>query len=207
VTKRDPEATRTAILEAAEEEFLAKGMGETTTSAIARRAGVTKSLIHHHFGSKEALWEEVKQVRFSQYATRQLDILEVSDPTADLLRQSMELYFRSLQRNPQIVRLLAWMFLEDDESCGEMDRELCTRGVEKIAQAQERGELRDDIDPHFVLFSFLALIQHWFQFRDHYRRDTGLEGPTAELDEAYLQAAETIFFRGVGREPDEAKPA
>jgi hypothetical protein len=25
------------------------------------------------------------------------------------------------------------IFLEDDESCGEMDRELCTRGVEKIA--------------------------------------------------------------------------
>lgn len=200
--KRNPEATRAAILEAAETEFLAKGVAETTTSAIARRAGVTKSLIHHHFGSKEALWDEVKRVRFAQYATRQLDILAVSEPTAELLRESVELYFRFLQDNAQIVRLLAWMFLEGDDTCDDLDRELITQGVAKIAGAQERGDLRSDIEPHFVLFAFLALVQHWFQARGHYCRDAGLDAPSRELDEAYLDALQKIFFGGVGTGAD-----
>ncbi|MEZ4645667.1 MAG: helix-turn-helix domain-containing protein [Chloroflexota bacterium] len=29
-------------------------------SAIARHSGVTQSMIHHYFGSKEALWQAVK---------------------------------------------------------------------------------------------------------------------------------------------------
>ena len=40
-TRRDPEATRAAILEAAEEAFLQKGVADASTSLIARRAGVT----------------------------------------------------------------------------------------------------------------------------------------------------------------------
>src|SRR5690606_25552520 len=53
--RRDPDATRAEILEAAEQLFLQDGFGRTSISAIARLAGVTKSLIHHHFGTKEAL--------------------------------------------------------------------------------------------------------------------------------------------------------
>ena len=67
--QRNPEATRASILEAAEEVFLEKGYSAAALSAIARRAGVTKSLLHHHFGSKEGLWHEVKLRRFSHYAT------------------------------------------------------------------------------------------------------------------------------------------
>ena len=45
--QRDPEATRNALLEAAEEVFLKNGFGNTSLSEIAKRAGITKSLIHH----------------------------------------------------------------------------------------------------------------------------------------------------------------
>ena len=66
--QRDPEATRAALLEAAETLFLEKGFGNTSLSEIGRQAGITKSLIHHYFGSKEGLWREVKTRRFMQYA-------------------------------------------------------------------------------------------------------------------------------------------
>ena len=64
---RNPEATRAAILDAAEKIFLGKGYGEASMSQIAAEAGVTKSLLHHYFGSKENLWTEVKTRRFSIY--------------------------------------------------------------------------------------------------------------------------------------------
>ena len=48
----DPEGTRAAILEAARRIFVERGPAAVALSEIAEASGVTKSLIHHHFGSK-----------------------------------------------------------------------------------------------------------------------------------------------------------
>jgi len=196
---RDPEATRAAILQAAEEIFLEKGYADTSLSAIASRAGVTKSLIHHHFGSKEGLWRQVKEQRFSEYANQQAAMLAAGEPTSELLRRSMDVYFRFLQRNPEIVRILAWMYLEqdEDEHCLFQEKELIREGVAKVQEGQATGKLRDDIDPRFLIFTFLGLAQHWFQDRQHFIHDFGHEGSAEELDEAYLLAMSKIFFEGV----------
>lgn len=195
---RNPEATRAAILEAAEELFLEQGFNGTALSEIAARAGVTKSLLHHHFGSKEGLWHEVKVRRFSQYAERQMDMLATQRPTADLLKESMQTYFRFLQRNPQLVRILAWVFLEQQEDeCAAMDEQLTRAGIDKIRAAQERGELRADLNPAFILFTFIGIAQHWFQDKAHVLDHLGLSSQSEQVDEAYLGDAITIFFEGV----------
>lgn len=195
---RDPEATRTAILDAAEKAFISKGFAETSTSYIAKLAGVTKSLIHHHFGSKEGLWEEVKVRRFSVYASQQMDLLREQEATADLLRDSMKMYFRFLRANPELVRMLAWMFLEQDEGeCADLDRELTISGMDKIRAAQERGDLRSDLNPGFILFSFIGLAQHWYQDKRWMLDKIGLSADSEAVDEAYLEDAVKIFFEGV----------
>jgi TetR/AcrR family transcriptional regulator len=196
---RDPEVTKAAILDAAEEVFLAHGFAQATTSAIAARAGVTKSLLHHHFGSKEGLWNEVKTRRFAHYANQQLQMLDTSEPTIELLRDSISFYFRFLKANPQMVRILAWIYLEQQgDACEELDRDLTTHGVAKLREAQERGLLRADIDPHFILFTFIGTLQHWFQDRDFFRHHMADPDVTDDrLDEAYLQAFLKIFMEGV----------
>ena len=196
---RDPEATRAAILDAAEEAFLAEGFDKTSTAAIARRAGVTKSLIHHHFGSKDGLWDEVKVRRFSRYAEQQMALLEQQEPSAELLRESMKMYFRFLRANPQLVRLMAWMFLEqdEDEECADLDRELTRAGIEKIRLSQERGDLRRDLNPGFILFTFIGIAQHWYQDKRWMLDKIGLSAGSEAVDEAYLEDAVKIFFEGV----------
>jgi TetR/AcrR family transcriptional regulator len=197
-TKRDPEATRHALLEAAETVFLEKGFGNTALSEIARRAGVTKSLIHHHFGSKESLWQVVKQRRIDEYAGEQLAMLETSAPSDDLLKNSIELYFRFLKKNPQIVRILAWMFVERETGdCPMKHDELIQAGLRQIRAGQDAGILRADIDARFMLFTFLGIAQHWFQDRDHFIHDFGTEGLDGDLDEIYLAAMVNIFLGGV----------
>jgi TetR/AcrR family transcriptional regulator len=198
VGSRDPEATRAAILDAAEEVFLAKGYGNAAMSQIARRAGITKSLIHHHFGSKEGLWREVKMRRFSQYLEQQAAMLEEAEPSAELLQRSMDAYFRFLQANPQIVRILAWVFLEqDDDFCLSGEKELTQAGIEKIVEGQRKGQLRDDLDPRCIIFTFLGLAQHWFQDRHHFINDFGYDGNIEDLDEHYLSDMAKIFFEGI----------
>lgn len=196
--QRDPEATRQALVQAAEEVFLEKGFGNSSLSEIAKRAGITKSLIHHYFGSKNGLWREVKTQRFMHYALKQMEMIKDSVPSAELLRASMAFYFDFLKRNPQIVRVLAWMFLEQDvDECMDVDRELVQMGIEKIRDTQNLGQLRSDIDPRFILFAFIGLCQHWFQDKGHFLESFGAEGLEEDLDNAYLSAMIEIFFNGV----------
>lgn len=197
---RDSEATKAAIIEAAEAIFLEKGFGNTAVSEIAKRARVTKSLIHHHFGSKEALWREVKYRRFMDYAAKQLPMIQQSEATVELLRQSMELYFRFLKENPQVVRIMAWMFLERyerDDACEAADRMLIEAGVGKIMEGQAQGSIRADIDPRFILFTFVGIAQHWFQDKAHFCQTFDQKGLAEDLDEAYMGDAVKIFFEGV----------
>jgi TetR/AcrR family transcriptional regulator len=196
--QRNPEATKDALIEAAEAIFMEKGFGNTSLSEIAKRAGITKSLIHHYFGSKEGLLHEVKTRRFTHYASQESKILRNSKPSAELLRASVAFYFDFLRRNPQIVRILAWMYLEQDQGiCFEKDRELVRLGVEKVREIQAAGQLRSDIDPRFIVFIFLGLCQHWFQGKDHFREKFGTEGLSDDLDEAYLSDMIEIFFKGI----------
>jgi DNA-binding transcriptional regulator YbjK len=53
--RRDPEAHRAAILQAARETLAENGYARTTIREVARRAGVTHGLVMRHFGSKEQL--------------------------------------------------------------------------------------------------------------------------------------------------------
>jgi TetR/AcrR family transcriptional regulator len=196
-SRRDPQATRQAILEAAEEVFLERGFGNASMSSIAQRAAVTKSLIHHHFGSKDGLWTEVKSRRLSAYFEEQLQMLEASEPGVDLLQRSIEHYFRFLQRNPEVVRLAAWMYLEHDDDCSNLDQELQETGVERIREAQERGEIRGDLHPRSVLVSFIALTQFWFQSREHLWLEQAPTASPEAIDETYFQDMLRIYFEGV----------
>lgn len=53
------ERTRRRILDAASALFAAKSFDGVSIRAIAREAGVDAALVHHYFGPKEALFEEV----------------------------------------------------------------------------------------------------------------------------------------------------
>lgn len=190
---RDAESTRAAILDAAEESFLFKGFAETSTAEIARLADVTKSLIHHHFGSKEALWELVKERAISAYAEGQeAELREATEPDAQLLRNAIARYFSFLQANPAVVRLFAWTHLDEDQDCGRLDAELVRLGAERIRQAQERGLLRADINPAHVVTMFVNACTQWFEARAHHAQWPGV-GTDAEYLDDFLK----VFFEGL----------
>src|SRR5690348_12262919 len=50
---------RAAIVDAAMEEFVARGFAATRLDDIARRAGVAKGTIYLHFKDKESMFEEL----------------------------------------------------------------------------------------------------------------------------------------------------
>jgi TetR/AcrR family transcriptional regulator len=190
---RDPDLTRERIIEAAHALFVKKGFAAVSMREIASRSGVTKSLIHHHFGSKEALWELVKEQAISAYAEGQEAELRAAEaPDADLLRNAVVKYFEFLQANPAVVRLFAWTHLDEDQSCGRLDAELVRLGSERVRQAQERGLLRKDVNPAHVVTLFVNACTQWFEARAHHSQWPGV-GSDAEYLDDFLK----IFFEGL----------
>ncbi|QOC21946.1 TetR/AcrR family transcriptional regulator [Wenzhouxiangella sp. AB-CW3] len=193
---RDAEQTRARILQAAFELFVDQGFAAVTMRELAERSGVTKSLIHHHFGNKEALWDAVKELAFSRYYESQKQELEQAGvPDADLLRNGVVRYFRFLADNPQVVRLFTWAHLEGDSSCVHMDAELVGLGAERVRQAQEAGLLRDDVNPTHVVTTFINACTQWFATCEHHA-----DWPGMGNDEQYLDDFLKIFMRGL--QPD-----
>jgi TetR/AcrR family transcriptional regulator len=184
---RDPDLTRERILEAAYKLFVSKGFAAVSMRDLARESGVTKSLIHHHFGSKEALWELVKEQAIAAYAEGQVAQLKAAEaPDAELLRDSIARYFHFLEQNPEVVRLFAWTHLDADQSCGQLDAELVRLGAERVRQAQARGLLRADVNPTHVVTLFVNGCTHWFQARAHHAQWPGV-GNDAEYLEDFLK--------------------
>ncbi len=190
---RDPDLTRERILAAAQALFVEKGFAAVSMREIAARSGVTKSLIHHHFGSKEALWELVKEQAFAAYAEGQTADLERADePDAELLKDAVARYFHFLKDHPEVVRLFAWTHLDEDQSCGRLDAELVALGAERIRQTQQRGLMRADVNPAHVVTMFVNACTQWFEARAHHAQWPGV-GSDAEYLDDFLK----IFMEGL----------
>ena len=77
---------RAAIVEAAFDEFIARGFAATRLDDVAKRAGVAKGTIYLHFKDKEALFEELVRTAIVPLIGR----LAAPAPPAGSVRDVME---------------------------------------------------------------------------------------------------------------------
>lgn len=100
---------REDILRAAAKEFAAKGFHGATTAGIARAAGVTQPLVHHHFGSKVGLWEAVLKDLFGELRVLQEGTLRDLHgvDTAAWLRILLRQFVLFSARRPELARIMA----------------------------------------------------------------------------------------------------
>jgi TetR/AcrR family transcriptional regulator len=109
---RNPEQTRTAVLAAAERLFSERGFAGTSMRDLAHASGISQPLIHHHFGSKEALYSAVKQRALEQLRALWMGKSSVVRPLK--IEQRVRLLVEFYRKNPQLLRLLSWARLEGD---------------------------------------------------------------------------------------------
>ena len=70
--RRDPEAKRAAVLQAASAAFGREGFEATSAAAIARDAGVSEGIVFHYFGSKHGVLEACAAAQADAFAAREL---------------------------------------------------------------------------------------------------------------------------------------
>jgi AcrR family transcriptional regulator len=102
------EATRAALLDAAEQLFAARGYAGVGTEEIVQRAGVTRGALYHHFRDKEALFRAVYE-RVEQELTERIvsDIPLGSDEPVEVLRKGAAMFLDAcLEPRVQRIALL-----------------------------------------------------------------------------------------------------
>lgn len=167
-------------------------------SDIASAAGVTQSLIHHHFGAKDALWRQVLAGAFEEYGRRQIEMLDVEGHPRGLVRASLAAYFQFLADTPGLGRLLVWAELEGPLSLAQFVPELHGQALGRLRAGQAAGLIRDDVPAEHILLMFQSLCRTWFEERNLVPADDDDDPDrAARLDAAYLEAAWAIFAGGV----------
>lgn len=153
------DTTHQRILAAALSVFSEKGYGASVDD-IARRAGVVKQTLYHHFGGKEALFREAIQGLAEE-------LLVDLAPTGGALREDLVRFARSFRAKVLSEQGLALhrMMVAESPRFPELSRavyEAATavawRRLSQVLQAaMARGELRVD-DPDFAAEMLLSLL-------------------------------------------------
>src|SRR5438132_5730025 len=99
-SRRRPEQTRDAILQAAIQEFARYGIAGARTDAIARAARVNKALLYYYFKDKQTLYGAAMDHAFRQLSTHMMAVLERDLPPGEKVRVYVGEYFDFIAHHP-----------------------------------------------------------------------------------------------------------
>lgn len=185
------------IVRAGRSLFAQKGFEQTTTRAIASKAGVGAGTFFLYFREKRDLLCHIFSVDILETTD---DAYESLDPKASLVAQ-LDHVFGSLldyyARDPRLslvfVKEVFFLRQKDYEGSAEMFAKFAGRMAELVAGAQERGEVDPSIAPvaaamhAFALYGYAAVA--WL---------TGVI-PTRELARELLESQLQLLMRGLAR--------
>ncbi|MCE0733683.1 TetR family transcriptional regulator [Halomonas sp. G15] len=179
-TKAEAAATREALLDAAEEVFLEKGVARTSLEQIARHAGMTRGAVYWHFRNKADLFQAMLgRVRMPFQEL----VAEIGDPSLverplEAIRLAILKGFERLEQ-PHYRRVHA-ILIHHCEVFGDIDPlamqnemadEACGAQADYFACAARLGHLRDDLSPVIAAELMQAMLGGLFHdwLRNHER--------------------------------------
>jgi AcrR family transcriptional regulator len=151
---------RAAIVEAAMDEFIARGFAATRLDEIAKRAGVAKGTIYLHFKDKESMFEELIRTAIVPFVSRLAVLPPPSGSVRDILEAMARMFLHEVAgtRRGDLVRLIISEGPRFPAIADFYYREVVSRGIAAmralIQLAIARGEIRE---PNLVQFPQLMI--------------------------------------------------
>ena len=162
-SKAPPIDKRRQILDAAIRVFARQGFHSTRVSDIADEAGVAYGLVYHYFKSKDEVLNEL----FSERWSLLLSAIEESDQSGISPRAKPEavagFIVDSYRHDPELMKVIIVEVTRAANSFGRTHLAEIRRAYDSIAKivadGQEAGVFRLDIDPTFASMSFYGAIE------------------------------------------------
>ncbi|MFN8164344.1 MAG: TetR/AcrR family transcriptional regulator [Solirubrobacterales bacterium] len=158
-----PADKRRQILDAAVRVFARQGFHATRVSDIADEAGVAYGLVYHYFRSKDEVLNELFVERWSLLLTA----IEEADRTGGSHRARLAavaaFIIDSYRHDPELMKVIIVEVTRAANSFGRTHLAEIRRAYQSIAKivadGQEAGAFRDDIDPLFASMTFYGAIE------------------------------------------------
>ena len=175
---RDSEATREAILDAAERIFADEGLAGARTDAIAAAAGVNKALLYYYFRSKEGLYRAVLEGYVADFNRQALDVLSCEGSACALLLRYINHHFDFIAAHRHHGPLFQRMLMTDEKSWVRLARELGLPRMKALLKLIERGMRSGEfrrMDSFHVAISLVSLIAFYFSSAPVLRAVSGID--------------------------------
>jgi len=198
--KRNPEESRRRILDAAETAFAKRGYDGARLRDIAQEAGVHHALVHHYYGDKRGLFQEVLKRGLDRVSDAAGDILTTGDDTDAILSGVVGTVFEFFAGNRNLLRIIEGAFRDRASvsfevasgTLGTVALPLFGKIRETLAAAQRDGKVRQDVPPETMLLSAFSMIVYPFLMGSGLAGALGLQ---RENEEAALQQAKANLIK------------
>ena len=168
VTRRNPERTRELILEAATEEFSARGLGGARVDAIAERSGTNKRMLYHYYGNKEGLYLAVLERAYKHIRTYELELHLADFEPMEALARLVTYTFDYFIEHPEFLKLLSdenlhkAVHIRRSRRIPEMHSPLVGQLREILRRGAASGIFRKDVDPVQLYISIAGVSYFYF---------------------------------------------
>jgi TetR/AcrR family transcriptional regulator len=162
-TRRDADATRLRILEAAAKNFAEYGLSGGRVDAIAAAADVNIRMIYHHFGNKEGLYLAVLDNAYLGLRQQELRLdYSMLGPLEGLLRL-FEFLHAHFAAHPELIRLMTGenllqaAYLKRSTQVATRSSPVIALIADLLQRGEASGEIRRGIDPLQLYVAMVAL--------------------------------------------------
>jgi AcrR family transcriptional regulator len=208
---RDAEASKAALLAAAEDLFARDGFEGARVDKIAQVAGYNKSLIFQYFGDKEGLYRQVVWRQRDEASAQIGAIVErftgpdapplTAETTREFLETCIRWNFDFHLAHPRMLRMHAWEAAEhwqtyttisgpEGEAVRQQGKKWALAVVDYLRRAQQAGYVRPELDPQLLIAYVMSQAEHYLISCPRFERFLG--GADLSSSQALARSREQI---------------
>jgi AcrR family transcriptional regulator len=160
---RDPGRTRAAILDAATQEFTAKGLAGARIDTIAKRAGANKRMIYHYFGGKDGLYLAVLERTYGAIRTAEVGLKLGDRDPVEGMRELIAFTWQYFLAHPEFLSLLGTenlygaRYLKQSHRIRDLHSPLVGMLSDLLARGAKSGAFRGGVDPVQLYITIASL--------------------------------------------------
>ena len=169
--KRDADATKARILDAAKKEFARLGLGGARVDEIAERAKTNKRMIYHYFGSKEFLFQTVVEQAYLDIRTAEQELALAHLPPREALETLVRFTWQYYLENPEFITLVnsenlhQARHVKNSPKIRTSSRQLVDMVGELLDRGEADGVFRPGIDPVQLNITIAAIGYYYLTNR------------------------------------------
>jgi TetR/AcrR family transcriptional regulator len=168
-SRRQPEASRNAILQAALVEFAREGLAGARMDAIADAAGVNKALLYYYFRDKETLYRAILDTFFEPLVHRILSVCNRPGSAGERFLAYARAHFDAIAESQYYAHIFMSELMSASRGGSPLLDHIFERYMRPIGglvlglvqEGVKSGEFRP-VDPNQFLPSVIGCIVHYF---------------------------------------------